>query len=63
MVKYMVRQLVNENVQAILKCFKRLTATISTIVSNVYFGVLAILATFYHKIACLFYKINNFHFV
>ena len=62
MVKYVVRQLVNENFYGILKCFERLMATISTMVSNVYFDVLAILATYYHKIACLICKINIFHF-
>ena len=62
MVKYTVRQLVNENFYGILKCFERLMATISTMVSNVYFDILAILATFYNNIACLIYKINIFHF-
>ena len=62
MVKYIVRQLVNENFSGILKSFERLMATISTMVGNVYFDDLAILATFYVKIACLIYKINIFHF-
>ena len=62
MVRYVVRQIVNENFYGILKCFEWLMAMILTIVSNVYFDVLAILATFYDKIACLIYKINISHF-
>ena len=44
----------------ILKFFERLMATMSTMV-NVYFDVLYILVTFYHKIACL-YILQNQHF-